>query len=132
MRAINAAGAILVWLLQILLGVVFVLIGYGKLGDPSWARNFARWGYPDGFYLVIGALEALGGLALLWPRLTTYAAALLGIIMLGASVTHLIHGETARIAPPLMYFVLLALIGFARRRSAIRPEALRRPAPQRV
>jgi uncharacterized membrane protein YphA (DoxX/SURF4 family) len=60
-----------VWTLQIIVGLMFVLFGVMKFQDPGWARNFARWGYPDGFYVVVGVLEALGGAAMLVPRLTT-------------------------------------------------------------
>ena len=39
---------IVLWALQILIGGMFVLVGLMKFQDPSWARCFARWGYPDG------------------------------------------------------------------------------------
>jgi hypothetical protein len=35
---------VLTWALQILVGVLFVALGTGKFGDPTWPRNFARWG----------------------------------------------------------------------------------------
>jgi uncharacterized membrane protein YphA (DoxX/SURF4 family) len=73
--------------------------------------------------MVIGALEAAGGLALLVPRLTSYVAALLGVIMIGASLTHWLHGEMARITPPLMYLAVLVVVGIGRWRSAIRLRA---------
>jgi uncharacterized membrane protein YphA (DoxX/SURF4 family) len=123
MRIVRVLGTVVLWLLQILMAVAFVLIGVVKFADPSWARNFARWGYPDGFYLVIGALEAAGGLALLIPRLTSCVAALLGVIMIGASLTHWLHGETARVTPPLMYLAVLVVVGIGRWRSAIRLRA---------
>ena len=88
---------IALWALQILFGGWFVLVGVMKFLDPVWARSFARWGYPDGFYLVIGVLEAVGGIGLLVPRLTTYAALLLMTIMAGAVLTHLMHGEWQRL-----------------------------------
>ena len=115
MRTARLAGTIGLWVLQILFGVLFILVGIGKFGDPSWAQKFARWGYPDGFYMVIGTLEALGGLVLLVPRLATYAAAMLGVIMVGASLTHFVHGESNRVLPPLMFLAVLAIVGFARR-----------------
>jgi uncharacterized membrane protein len=70
--------------------------------------------------MVIGVLEALGGLSLLVPRVATYGVMLLGIIMIGAAATHFIHGETGRIVPPLMYLALLVVVGVARRRVAMR------------
>ena len=119
MRRLKMFGT---WVLQILLGLMFVAVGTGKFLDPSWARKFAAWGYPPGFYLVIGVLETLGGLLLFWPRATTYAAALLGSIMIAAALTLFIHGEeTARMMPPLVDLVLLVALGVIRRRSAFRP-----------
>ena len=70
MRIVRVLGTVVLWLLQILMAVAVVLIGVVKFADLSWARNFARWGYPDGFYMVIGVLEAAGGLAPRVPRLT--------------------------------------------------------------
>lgn len=111
---------IAVWALQVVMGLMFVLVGLLKFQDPTWARSFARWGYPDGFYMVIGVLEALGGAALLVPRLTTYAALLLVTVMAGAVVTHLVHGEMQRLPVPLVYLLLVALVGWLRRKSALR------------
>jgi putative oxidoreductase len=125
MRFVRLAGTIGGWALQVLLGALFILLGAGKFGDPSWERKFARWGYPDGFYMVVGVLEALGGLMLLVPRLTSYAAGMLGIIMIGASLTHVVHGESARVFPPLIYLALLATVGVARRHAAARPPSMR-------
>jgi putative oxidoreductase len=130
MRTVRLLGVVVLWLLQILMALAFVLIGVAKFADPSWARSFARWGYPDGFYMVIGALEVAGGLALLVPRLASYAAAMLSVIMIGASLTHWLHGEMARVTPPLMYLAVVAVVGAGRYRSAIRLRATRRtPAP---
>ena len=53
------------WGLQALLAFAFVSIGLGKFGDPSGARSFVRWGYPEGFHLVVGAIEMTGGVLLL-------------------------------------------------------------------
>jgi putative oxidoreductase len=112
--------AIVVWALQVAVGLLFVLVGVLKFVDPIWVRNFARWGYPDGFYMVVGVLEAVLGVALLVPRLTTYAALLLVVIMAGAAVTHLVHGEMQRVSAPIVYLLLIALVGWLRRTSAFR------------
>jgi uncharacterized membrane protein YphA (DoxX/SURF4 family) len=120
-------GNIAVWTLQILTGLLFVLVGLMKFQDPSWARNFARWGYPDGFHLVIGVVEAAGGAALLVPRFTAYAALLLVVVMAGAAGTHLLHGEPQRVPVPLVYMLVVALVGWLRRKSVL---PLRRSPPR--
>jgi uncharacterized membrane protein YphA (DoxX/SURF4 family) len=108
-------AVVLTWGLQILMGVMFVALGTGKFNDPGWARSFARWGYPEGFHFVIGVAEALGGLALLVPRFVPYGAALLMAVMLGAVLTHAVHGETNRLMVPLVYTALVGLVGWLRR-----------------
>jgi hypothetical protein len=45
---------------------------------------------------------------------------MLGVIMIAASLTHWLHGEMARVTPPLMYLAVLAIVGAGRWRSAIR------------
>ena len=96
------------WVLQILMAVAFVAIGIGKFRSAFWVRSFAHWGYPDEFRVVIGLVEAAGGVMLLVPRLTSYAALALGAVMVGASVTHAVWGEMW-IRPLPHLGVLLAL-----------------------
>jgi uncharacterized membrane protein YphA (DoxX/SURF4 family) len=127
MRVLRIAGTVLLWTLQVLAAAGFIAIGLAKFGSPTWARNFARWGYPDGFYMVIGALELIGGALLLIPRLTSYAAALLGTIMVAAAATLLLHNETAHLSAPLAWLGMLIVLGAARRRRAGRPAS--RPLP---
>ena len=81
MRSLKIAGT---WLLQALLAIVMVGPGYQKFTGPVWERMFRSWGYPDHFYLVIGAVEVIGGLALLIPKFTSYSAIVLAVVMLGA------------------------------------------------
>ena len=119
MRALRLTGTIGLWIVHGLAVAALFVAGIAKFGNEGWARSFAHWGYPPGFYLVVGAAEALGALCLLVPRLTSYAAAFLGAIMVAAAGTHLVHGE--RFTMPLLYLALLAIVGFGRRRWAWRP-----------
>ena len=121
MRILRMVGTVALWIVQILAAAAFVAIGLAKFASPEWARNFERWGYPDGFYLVIGALEVGGAILLLVPKLSSYAAVLLGAIMVGAAATHALHNEAARVSAPLMWLAVVALVGVARRRRAWRP-----------
>ncbi len=84
-----------VWVPTVLFGALFVMQGIMKLqpGSP-WPQMFERWGYPAGFHWLVGVLELLGGILLFVPRLAGYAAVMLGTVMLGAFLTHLVHGET--------------------------------------
>ena len=66
--------------------------GSQKFTSPTWERMFRTWGYPDGFYLVIGAVEVIGGIALLIPRVASYSAIMLAIVMIGAAATQILRG----------------------------------------
>jgi putative oxidoreductase len=129
MRILRMAGTVALWIVNILAAAAFVAIGLAKFFSPEWAIKFERWGYPDGFYMVIGALELAGGVLLVVPRVSSYAAALLGAILIGAAATHALHHEAARVAPPLMWLAVMALIGVARRRRAWRPAIPATPVP---
>jgi uncharacterized membrane protein YphA (DoxX/SURF4 family) len=109
-------GVVVTWFLQALLGVLFVLIGIAKYASPMWAESFGRWGYPTGFHLVVGVVEVGGGLALFVPRLATLAAGGLAVVMIGALGTHVVYAEWHRLGAPLVYLLLLAAVGWIRRR----------------
>ncbi len=95
---------------MIVLGLAFIAAGASKLLGPEAAQaNFENWGYPGWFALVIGAVELMAGLAVLWYRLTPYAAAVLVGDMIGATITHMVAAEWAMIGVTL---VLGALAGF--------------------
>jgi uncharacterized membrane protein YphA (DoxX/SURF4 family) len=115
---------IVAWILQALAAFGFVNIGIGKFRGTFWQRSFERWGYPDGFYMVVGVAEGLGGLLLLVPSLASYAALGLVGIMLSASATHALAGDTARIVAPLPWTVALSVIAWLRW-----PDRLRRSRP---
>jgi putative oxidoreductase len=108
-------GRVVLWLLQIALAVMFVAAGVAKFAaGTAWPRMFARWGYPDGFYLVVGVAEVLAGAALLVPRAAPVSAAALIVIMIGAGWTHLTHGETQRIPQIVVMSLMLAIVAWGR------------------
>lgn len=103
------------WTLQILIGLMMTLVGVMKFRDPAWPRRFAEWGYPNGFFMVVGVLEAAGGVAVLIPRLASYGALLIMAIMCAASLTGLVHGQRGFALSPLFYLVLSGAILWLRR-----------------
>ena len=47
-----------IWLLQAVTAFAMVAAGSQKFTSAAvWERMFHKWGYPDHFYLVIGAVE---------------------------------------------------------------------------
>ena len=111
----NLWQARLVWALCLLVGAAFVAAGANKLGDPATAGEaFAHIGLPAWLAVFIGACEVAGGIGLWIPRLSTWAASGLVIIMIGAAWSHLANDPFADALPALVLGVLCALIARAR------------------
>lgn len=104
------------WVLCALLAATFLMAGGTKLaGQQMHIDSFARWGYPQWFRLVVGAVELVGAGLLLIPRTAVYGAAALAVMMCGAVYTHLANAEAPGVVAPLVLLALVALVGYARR-----------------
>ena len=107
---------IITWFFQILMGLEFILAGQAKFTRPdAWIKQFSNWGYPDHFYLLIGALELIGAIFIFIPKFASRAALGLGIIMLGATVTHAVHGEWSRVIVTLILAGILSAVYLLRK-----------------
>ncbi len=99
------------WVLAVLLGLAFIGAGFFKLsGNPEAITNFARWGYPDWFRLLTGAIEVFAAVLILIPRTRFYGAAIAACTMVGAVITHLRVGEYGFLAPPLVLLTLALIL----------------------
>jgi putative oxidoreductase len=104
------------WFATIVPALIFLMSGLSKLfAQAPNPENFARWGYPGFFMYVVGVAEFVGALALLVPRVATIGAAILGVITLGAIVTHIFAGEFMALSLPLALLALVTVVGVARR-----------------
>lgn len=105
---------VVLWTLCILMAVLFIPSGFPKIvPEEAMLNRFARWGYPGWFATVIGIVELLGGILILIPRTTLYAAGALMVVMLGAVYTHISSG----IGGPsfaLIAFLVLGITAFLR------------------
>jgi putative oxidoreductase len=108
--------AVTSWFFQIALAVFFVMAGSMKVaGTAAISERFQAWGYGEGFLVLIGAVETLGGVGLLIPRIVALAAIGLMAVMGGALYTHLIHAEGMKAATPaLILIVLLGVVTYFR------------------
>lgn len=111
---------IVLWVLQVVLGVLFVFHGRVMVSPPPREKLRKGMAYvrdiPTGFARVIGVAEALGGIGLILPGLTgilpwltPLAAAGLVVVMVGAVVYHIPRGEYRA---TIFNLVLLVLAGF--------------------
>lgn len=116
--------SIVLWILQILLAVVFLLAGavkafqsYDTLASRMpWVED-----YSPNMVRVIGGLEILGALGLLLPGLlgflpilTPLAAVGLAVIMVLAFLRHMARGENGQMGFTAVLFALLLLLAVGR------------------
>ena len=116
---------ILLWIIQILLALLFLVAGVPKLifsvdelmrnAPPNAIR------FPDLFMKFIGLVEVLGALGLVLPgllrtrqELTPLAALGLLIVMIGAVVTTIMSGAVAEAIVPLVVALLCAFVAYGR------------------
>jgi uncharacterized membrane protein YphA (DoxX/SURF4 family) len=116
--------AILLWVLQVLLALLFAAASLGKLtSHPQTVEMFENWGFPAAFMLIIGALELAGAIGLLIPRLAGHAAMGLLGVMIGAASTHVASGEGLQVLRPIVFMVPLVAIVLSRRPWPLKPAA---------
>jgi uncharacterized membrane protein YphA (DoxX/SURF4 family) len=115
-------GVALLWTVTLLELAAMGLAGLAKFLSPDvWTGMFEGWGYPAWFTFVVGAGEIGGAILLAAPRLATYAAGLLAVIMVGALGTVVVHDSPLGVTAPIAHLVALAIIGAARREGRWRP-----------
>jgi uncharacterized membrane protein YphA (DoxX/SURF4 family) len=107
------AKLVVLWIVSILLAVVMVGPGTQKFTSPTWERMFRAWGYPENFYLVIGAIEVVGGIGLLIPKTASASGLVLSVVMIGAAITQRMNGSRNGVGE-LVFAALLLVIAYAR------------------
>lgn len=115
---------ILIWICQLLGGVMFTLAGIMKSTQPKeklsakmpWVNSFSA-----GSVKMIGILQLLGGIGMIvpwvtgiFPILTPIAAAALGLMMLFAAAYHLSKKEFKEIGINLFLFLIVAVVAYGR------------------
>ena len=119
-RPASRAAHRALWVLQILLGVFFVVASAAPkfLGEAYAVEIFAQIGAGDWFRYVIGVVELAGGIGLMVSRLAGPAAVGLMGLMIGAAYTQaVVLDAPAMITSPAVFFVLFAVIAWGRRES---------------
>lgn len=114
---------IFLWVLQILMGLWFIMTGFIHFTLPEGLPAIMGWMYDlsPGLHYFTGTAELLGGLGLILPgltkiqtRLTPLAAAGLTVIMLGATVFHIPRAEYMNIGMNLVLAAIFAFIAYGR------------------
>ena len=110
----HRATTVLLWVVTALEALIMALAGAGKFSGDHWAKLFIGWGYPVAFTYVIGAAEVVGALLLLVPKLASWAAIGLSVIMIGAIVTQVRQPGPGGWTSAAVHLVLLVVIGTGR------------------
>jgi hypothetical protein len=115
---------IVLWIIQVLLALLFLFAGGVKLVLPIEEMT-KQTPIPGLFLRFIGVCEVLGGLGLILPGLlrirtvlTSFAAAGLVIIMIGAVALTLKSGPFSMALFPLLVGLLAAFVAYGRWRLA--------------
>jgi len=76
---------IVTWVLRLAVAALFLFAAFMKLsGDANMVAEFGVVGLGDGFRYVVGILEVVGALAVLYPPTTGWGALLLLLVDVGA------------------------------------------------
>ncbi len=115
---------IVLWIIQVLLALLFLLAGGTKLILPI-AEMTKDIHLPGLFLRFLGVAEVLGALGLILPgalrikpRVTSLAAVGLMIIVIGATVITATNGPIVGAIIPLVTTLLLAFVAYGRWRIA--------------
>jgi len=108
------------WILQVLIGSLFLFSGASKLfGAPEMVNFFAQVGFGQWLRYVLGVLEVGSAVALFFPRQAFYGALGLSFSLLGHIVIHevVLHRPAAFLVVLLAVTLLIAYL----RRSVAKP-----------
>jgi uncharacterized membrane protein YphA (DoxX/SURF4 family) len=115
---------VLLWVLQVLLAMLFMLAGVMKFIIPV-AEMTKQISLPGWFLHFIGGAEILGAIALVLPGilrirlgLTPLAAAALVVIMIGATAVNMKTGQHGAALTTVLVGLLLVFVAYNRRRMA--------------
>ncbi|MEU0880237.1 DoxX family protein [Lentzea sp. NPDC005914] len=113
----SKVGNIVVWILQIVLAVQFVMNGYALFTDQFVAK-FDDIGFGQWFRYLTGVLEIAAAIGLVIPRVCGIAALALAGIMGGAALTELFlvtNGGFKAAMLPIIFIVWALIIAVYRR-----------------
>lgn len=97
--------------LQIILGLGFLMFGYQKFTSEDMKKGFEYFGYGDSFRLFTGSFEILSAIVVvvgIWVKpLATIGGIMIVATMVGAILTHLkIKDEVKNMVMPIILLIL--------------------------
>ncbi len=127
---------IALWMLQLLLAAVFLAHGVFMIAPPATMVEMINAQLGTNFRVFLGVAEVLAAIGLIAPGVTrilpwliVWAAAGLMVVMVSATVLHLVRGEYSSAVTTTILFGLVTLV--AHLRSKVMPIAARQLRPGR-
>jgi hypothetical protein len=124
---------ITLWVLQVVLALVFFAHGSLMLAPPPEVAAQMNATLPRWFQVFLGVAEVLAAIGLTLPGLTrivpwlvTWAAGGIIIVLVSATVFHVVRGEITSAAITLVLLAIAAFVAYMRHR--VLPIAARRAA----
>ncbi|GGE27127.1 hypothetical protein GCM10011391_01840 [Pullulanibacillus camelliae] len=104
-------------ILQIILGLGFLMFGFMKFGTKQMKDEFQRYGYSDAFRFVTGLVEVLAAVLVIWGiwthELAIYGGILIVLTMLGGIFTHIkIKDAVNKMTMPIILLLLGLVVLF--------------------
>src|SRR5437762_2051553 len=120
MNRARAVDAFVVWTLSILLAGLFLLTGVPKvLGiEAVGFQASAMRGFPAAMRVIVGVVECVGAIGLLVPATASFAAIVLAVVMVPATLTQYASGE-GHVFVPIIVLALLLVIPWRRNAKAV-------------
>lgn len=97
--------------LQVILGLGFLMFGLMKFGAKQMVQEFQRYGFSQGLRVFTGLIEVIGAVGMIVGIWYTQFAALAGILlaatMIGALITHIrLKDPGKNMGSPLILLIL--------------------------
>ena len=114
---------IVLWILQVLLALAFLAHGWMFLFPPPEIAAMMNASLPRWFQLFLGVAELAAGVGLILPGITkikpwlvVWAAGGIMIVMVSATIWHLIRGEMSSAAVCLLLLAMATFVAYMRQR----------------
>jgi putative oxidoreductase len=110
-RPVAILGRAARYLPAVVLGVLFIFIGYGKFENRGvWVKIFEEIGLGQWFRIFTGVVQVAGGTLIVPRRTRTIGAVLLGSTMLGAAIVDVVVVGSPIVIVPLLLLILIAVV----------------------
>lgn len=103
-------------ILQVLLGLGFLMFGFMKLGSKQMVEGFKHYGYPGWFRVFTGLVEILSAVFVIigiWnDTFAAWGGLLMVVTMIGAIITHIKIKDSVKNMMMPIILLILGLIVF--------------------